>query len=143
MKVRNILSFALLTSVLAVSARAQLRGEPHMGCISTAAPITARGKLMMRHFAGPPNYESVRHGDEDGLVLILQLPVAACIDDTDVGTSHQRLRTVHVWTSDEHLRSTLHRLVGHFVTVTGEGYAAHSAHHRAPLVLEAKAVTAG
>lgn len=142
MRVRTILAFAVSVA-FAVAAQAQLRGKWDSGCITTAEPIKATGKLIVRRFAGPPDYASIRDGDEDDLVLILKLPVSVCIHDADFDTLNKRFETVQVWTSDGRLRSKLHRLVGRTVTVTGDGYAAHAAHHRAPLVLEAKSARAG
>lgn len=140
MKLTLLVLFGSVAASYAFPAEAQLLGERRATCISTAAPITARGVLTMRHFAGPPNYENIRGGDEDDLVLILTLPEPACIDDPDFDTSHRPFRTVHVWTSDERLRAKLHRFVGRIASVSGDGYGAHTAHHRAPLVLEAKSV---
>jgi hypothetical protein len=108
--------------------------------VSAGSPITATGKLSMRHFPGPPNYVSARKGDEDDLVIILSLPKPACINDREFDSEHRPFRTIHVWTTDERLRARLHRLVGRTVSITGDGYAAHTAHHRAPLVLDAKSV---
>jgi len=122
----------------AMPASAQLQGKRVSGCISSESPIAAIGKLSMRHFPGPPNYEDIRKGDRDDLVLILTLPRSVCIDDPDFDTSHKRFRTVHVWTTNEFVRAKLRRLVGHRVRVIGDGMGASNAHDRAPLVLEAK-----
>jgi hypothetical protein len=92
---------------------------------------------------GPPNFESIRHGDEDRLTLILSLPQSACIDDGgNFANPKDRFNTVHVWTLDPAVRRRLRSFVGRTVTVTGKGYAANNALHYAPLVLEAKSVTA-
>jgi hypothetical protein len=95
----------------------------------------------MRHMPGPPNFESIRHGDEDKLTFILVLPEAICIDD---GGSHadprNRFRTVHVWTGDPIVDRKLRKSVGLTVRITGKEYPMDNAFHYAPLVLEAKAV---
>lgn len=126
---------------------AQLHGErTSSGCIAVQgadAVVRATGRLTLRHMPGPPNFESIRHGDEDRLTLILSLPQSACIDDGgNFANPKDRFNTVHVWTLDPAVRRRLRSFVGRTVTVTGKGYAANNALHYAPLVLEAKSVTA-
>jgi hypothetical protein len=90
---------------------------------------------------GPPNFKSIRHGDEDRLTFILVLPHSACIDDGgDFVDPKERFTTVQVWTLDTSVHRKLRKFVGKAVMVTGEGYAANNGLHFAPLVLEAKSV---
>jgi hypothetical protein len=92
---------------------------------------------------GPPNFESIRQGDEDRLTFILVLPKSACVDDGgDFADPKMRFRTVHVWTLNRAVHRKLRDLVGKTVAVVGEGYAANNALHYAPLVVEVKSVTA-
>jgi hypothetical protein len=92
---------------------------------------------------GSPNFESIWHGDEDKLTLILALPRPACIDDGgDFANLKDRFSRVHVWTLKPTLRRKLQSLVGRTVTVTGKGYARNNALHFAPLVLEVTSVFA-
>ena len=91
---------------------------------------------------GPPNFRSVRHGDEDRQILILLLPVATCIDDGgDFANAKDKFRTVHVWSIDGEVHQKLSEAVGKIVVITGEGYARDNALQYAPLVLEAKKVS--
>jgi len=105
--------------------------------------VTAEGRLTLRHMPGPPNFESIRHGDEDRLTLILVLPRTVCIDDGgDFADPKERFKTVHVWSLDPLIHRKLRQSVGRIVQITGDGYARNNALHYAPLVLEAKAVGA-
>jgi hypothetical protein len=141
--------FAIALTLLAQSAvvSAQLSGaKTAAGCISVSKPnasVTAKGRLTLRHMPGPPNFESVRHGDEDRLTLILVLPNSVCIDDGgDFADPQHRFQTVHVWSLDPIVHRELRQSVGKIVTIKGEGYASNNALHYAPLVLEAKTVIA-
>jgi hypothetical protein len=72
---------ASFAALLVTSATAQLSGETtRTGCIAVERPdaaVSATGHLTLRHMPGPPNYESIRHGDRDMLTLILVLPERA------------------------------------------------------------------
>lgn len=158
MDVRNIAdvgsmkrSVALLLSfvraVLPSTVSVQLTGEKNIiGCIligRAGAQVTAEGRLTLRHMPGPPNFESIRGGDQDRLTLILVLPVAVCINDGgDFAKPKRKLATVHVFTLDPAIEQKLRRLVGRRVRVSGDGNAQNNGLQYAPLILEAKSVTA-
>jgi hypothetical protein len=138
-----VVAFVLAAQSASVSG--QLNGTTtHAGCItvSKARPtVSAKGRLTLRHMPGPPNFESIRQGDEDRLTLILVLPESVCIDDGgDFADPKKRFTTVHIWSQDPTVGRTLKESVGKVVTVTGDGYASNNAMHYAPLVLEAKSV---
>lgn len=142
-------SFAVVLTLVvqSASASAQLSGsKTAAGCVvvqGASTTVTAEGRLTLRHMPGPPNFESVRHGDEDRLTLILVLPEAVCIDDSgDFADPKERFKTVHVWSLDPAVHRKLKQSVGMIVTITGDGYASNNALHHASLVLEAKTVSA-
>ena len=144
----RLASFAVLLvfAVQAVSASAQLYASKSAGgCIvvrGASTAVTAEGLLTLRHMPGPPNFESIRHGDQDRLTLILVLPHSVCIDDgRDFADPKERFKTVHVWSLGPAVHRRLKQSVGQIVRITGDGYASNNALHYAPLVLEAKSVT--
>jgi hypothetical protein len=137
----------LVLAVQSASASAQLSGsKTAAGCVAVqgaSTAVTAEGRLTLRHMPGPPNFESIRHGDEDRLTLIPALPETVCIDDGgDFADPKERFKTVHVWTLDPVVHRKLKQSVGKIVKITGDGYASNNALHYAPLVLEAKTVSA-
>jgi hypothetical protein len=139
---------AFILAGQSASVDAQLSGtKTTAGCINVegaSTTVTVQGRLTLRHMPGPPNFESIRHGDEDRLTLILVLPETVCIDDGgDFADPKERFSTVHVWSLDPAVHRKLRESVGKTVTITGDGYASNNALHYAPLVLEAKAVTTG
>ena len=143
----RLLRFAvvLVLIVQSASVSSQLRGSnTAAGCIKVQganATVSAQGRLTLRHMPGPPNFESIRSGDEDRMTFILVLPETVCIDDGgDFAEPQERFKTVHVWSLDPAIRRKLRHSVGKVVRVTGEGYAQNNALHYAPLVLEAKKV---
>ena len=147
MKRRLTWPLALILVVASTSSSAQLIGKKTTaGCISVGkggATVIATGRLTLRHMTGPPDFESIKHGDQDRPTLILVLPTLACIDDGgDFADPNTRFRTVHVWSVDPVVHRRLRDAIGKTVTIRGEGYAQDNAFHYAPLVLEAKLVTA-
>jgi hypothetical protein len=145
MKATATFLLAALLLVPPQAGLAQLAG-PHTaaGCIGVAgagAPVTATGRLRLRTFAGPPNYESVAGGDAAERTFILELPRPACIDGGEFADPSERVVTVHLSSNDAAIRARLRRAVGRRVTASGEGFAAHTGHHHAPLVLLADRLT--
>ena len=136
---------AVLVAVLPQPALAQLTGELTAdGCVDVArAPVIAEGRLTLRSFPGPPNYESIAAGDAEERAFILELPASACIDDGgDFADPGERFVTVHVVALRSDLAGRLRSSVGSEVAVSGEGFAAHTGHHHAPLVLMVEEVAA-
>ena len=147
MKTSVALLLAFVGAVVSVRVSAQVTGEKTIqGCISvdqSGTQVTAQGRLTLRHMPGPPNFESIRGGDEDRLTLILVLPVPACINDGgDFANPKLKFKTVHVWTLNPALNRKLRASVGRKVTMIGQGYAQSNGLQYAPLVLQAKRVAA-
>ena len=67
---------------------------------------------------------------------ILALPTAACLDAQDPDNRVKSTRTIHVYPADNRVARELRRLVGKTVQVRGRPFAAHTAHHHAPIVME-------
>jgi len=104
------------------------------------ALVTLAGKLTLQSFAGPPNYESIAQGDAEEQALILELPRRICLDDGEFADGSERFDRVHIHAMEPDLLRTLRQSIGQEVTVAGRAMGAHTAHHRAPLVLFAGAV---
>jgi hypothetical protein len=82
-------------------------------------------------FAGPPEN-----------VLLLELPRQICITDGgQFADPAQHFSSVQIGAADERLFPRLRALLGRQVTVSGEAFAAHTAHHYRPLVLMADRVS--
>ena len=124
---------AFLAAIVAsscVAAEPSAAGE----CIDISNPrnrITLSGRLTEGRFESP----SVSAPPEGERALILTLREPICIDDGgEFADPARRFDRVHVWGPDA-IVPVLTAAVGRDVEVSGEGYAAHTGHHHAPLVL--------
>jgi hypothetical protein len=122
--------FALLTLAAATTP----------GCLDGRrgnAPVSLEGRLERATFtmtdigAGRP---------ERVYVLLLARPI--CIDDGgEFADPHQRFDQVQLYTSNDRLWPSLRGGVGHRIRIRGSGFAAQTAHHHTPLVVDVSAVS--
>jgi len=66
---------------------------------------------------------------------ILRLASDACLDAEDPDEAVKATRTIHVFPAVEKAAPEFKRLVGKPVTVRGNPFPAHTAHHHAPIVM--------
>lgn len=135
-----------MSVALSASAGAQLTGpQTPARCLDLRGGgpgLSAEGRLSVRHFAGPPHYESIAAGDAVRRVFVLELPAAACIDDGgEFADSSERFAIVHLTSGDERVLAALRGALGRRISVTGEGFASNNGLHHAPLVLMVASVT--
>ncbi len=105
--------------------------------LSADSNVRAQGKLTLRHFPGPPNYDDIKSGDADEETYILVMPEPSCISDGSEGFADpaRHFRTVHIYSDTKLGSAQLRASIGKGVIVEGEGFAAETGHHHAPLVL--------
>ncbi len=125
---------------------AQITGaQTPEGCIRVSDPqskVSVSGRLTLQLFPGAPNFESIAAGDAEERTFIVELPKAACIDDGgDFADPSEKFVTVQVSGAQNQLSTVLTAAVGRTVIVEGEGYASHTGHHHAPLVVIADRVS--
>ena len=124
MKLPLLLSAALLTAISAVPAVAQNQ------CMkSGGGPYTLEGQL------GTGRFKDAAGRSETALILTLAKPVCMTGDEEEdrVKCSNK----VHVFSGDENVHKRLQGLTGKQITVSGEPFGAHTAHHHAPIVFNA------
>lgn len=112
------------------------------GCLdvrSGDAPVSLAGRLERRTYTTP----GVGSGrPERAYILVLDRPI--CIDDGgEFDNPRTRFRQVHVYASRDGLERRLRAAVGHRVRVSGSGFAAHTAHHHQPLVVDVRTLRIG
>src|SRR5215472_3390379 len=115
---------------LAQSGRSCLSYEPTV--------VNLTGTIISRTFPGPPNYESIRKGDEPETYWLLKLPKAVCVnqkpgDLTDV--AKKNIRQIQLVFNSEKAYKTYRRLLGRQVLATGTLYGSHTGHHKTPILL--------
>jgi hypothetical protein len=106
--------------------------------------VKIAGTLVRRTFAGPPNYESVRHGDAPETYWLVQLSEPACIigDSTerDLNQAHANIREIQL-VVDKDVYQSKKRLVGQKVLATGTLFGAISGHHHTPVLLTLRSLS--
>jgi len=104
--------------------------------------VAATGFLKMEAFPGPPNYDSIKAGDHEEDVFMLEVPEPDCVDETP-GTSEgdsDMFIDVQVGSGDNGILKKLATLIGRKVTVTGTAFTPETAHHHSALVVMATEV---
>lgn len=98
-------------------------------------PSALSGVLHHRILPGPPNYEDVQAGDHPEPTYLLELDAEICLQgDEDFADPELRFRRVHIVPGDG-VNNAMASLVGSRVIVSiVDRWAAHTVHHRAPLV---------
>src|SRR5215472_16788896 len=105
------------------------------GCL-TYEPTVVRitGTIIERTFPGPPNYESIKDGDEPETYWPLVLRGPVCVDQGDPGDlineGKKGIRRIQLVLHDEGAYDKYHRLLGKRVVATGTLYGSHTAHHK-------------
>ena len=139
------LAAVIALAVTAASSYGQVSGKTNgQNCIDLATDpnVIAQGRLTLRHYPGPPNYQSIKNDDADETAFILELPAPVCVSDGDQGFADpsRQFLDLHIYTDDTEVAVQLQASVGKLVTVYGNGFAAENGHHHAPLVIRARSV---
>ena len=96
--------FLLTTGWLSVSAQK---------CLDYETPVTLTGRLHSRVFAGPPNYESIRHGDMKEVAILLKLDEPTCTAGNDwPDISYPDVRGIQIVIMNDEHWPTVHRRMG-------------------------------
>lgn len=141
--IRSVALFVCAMTILSVPASAKPAGTPLLRCVDSSRPdalVTLAGKLTVRTFPGPPNYESIAGGDLEERAFILELPRLICFTDGEFADGYERFDRVHVYATDQDVIDALNAAIGREVLVEGRAMGAHTGHHRAPMVLRANSV---
>ena len=122
---------AAMTFAVAIPAAAQVAaGRTPAGCIDLSradAKVSATGRLNERSFTDP-------YGTEVG--FLIDLPSPDCADDGgDYADATEKFTQVQVASVDPRIHKALKRAAGSKVTVSGTALAAHTRHHRRPVVV--------
>ena len=94
----------------------------------------AEGRLSLGQF------EDAAGNPEQAFILTLSVP--ACLDSPDADASVGSTTTIHIFSLDEAIAATIKLFVGKDVHVRGSPFAAHTAHHHAPIVMDVSEIDA-
>jgi hypothetical protein len=116
------------TSLAAGLAVADVQAE----CMRADREETASGRLTIQHFSDADQWS--------GQAYILVLSRPACLIDPAFNDVPEA-QNVQIAATNETVRDRLARWVGNTVVVRGSAFAAHTIHHRAPIVMEVSAIS--
>ena len=127
----RVLAVAALSIVYPQVSPAQVVGaETTAGCINTAeadAAVWVEGRLVTATFTDD-------YGKERA--YLLQLPKPICIDDGgEFADPSVQFGQVQVSSTNSTTDDDLRRSVGRKIKVSGKAFAAHTRHHRRPMVV--------
>jgi hypothetical protein len=99
------------------------------------SPVTLEGKLFSATVEGAAEDSAAE------TIYILQLPQPICIEDGgEFADPKESFDQVHVYSLNGLMLKMLKRKLGKGVHIEGNGFAAHTIHHRRPLVVSVTAV---
>ena len=107
--------------------------------------VSVQGIIERDTFPGPPNYESIKGGDEIEVywILILTLPIyVKGTPGDDINASESNVTKVQLVVQPKQYNS-YRNLIGHKVTVTGTLFHSISGHHKTKVLISVKTMAAG
>ncbi len=120
---------SLSRGLVCAGAALALVATPARACMSDQSKQEiAEGELAIaskRDAAGRP---------EKPYILTLSSP--ACLTATNPADSVKSTRTIHIFSSQDQVHAQIAKFVGKTVLVRGQPFAAHTAHHHAPIVMD-------
>lgn len=131
MKAAFLIATAFISFGAYSSARAQcLKYEP--------AVVTLTGKLSSHIFPGPPNYESIKRGDEKERAIILTIAAPICVNGGGdaVDEPENNIRDLQLVITKPPDWQIVERRLGKRVTVVGTLFHAHTGHHRTKVLID-------
>jgi hypothetical protein len=114
--------------------------KPPQGCLSyDPATVTLSGKVGRKTFAGPPNYESIKRGDEPETYWILRLNSPICVNADENMPGGERpekdVSDIQLVFSDGGQYARHKGLLGKRVIVSGKLSHAITGHHHTKVLL--------
>jgi hypothetical protein len=116
------------------------------GCLSyepTVVQLT--GTVTRKTFPGPPNYESIKRGDQPETYWLLELQRPACVDHGNPGNltdqAKKDIRRIQLVFSGKDAYAKYQRLLGKRVVATGTLYGSATGHHKTPVLLQVNTLT--
>ena len=102
--------------------------------------VALEGTLIRRAYPGPPNYASVRQGDQPDTALILSIPKPICVapdSSSDEGDKQVEsgVRELQLAIGTDSLWAQLRAVHSPRLRVTGELFHAISGHHRTRVLI--------
>jgi hypothetical protein len=107
--------------------------------------VELTGVIVRETFPGPPNYESVKDGDQPEVHWLLNLPQPICVNEDkespDLNPAQVGIRRIQLVFMDPKAYKSYKPLVGKTVLAKGTLYGAISGHHHTPVLLTVTSIT--
>jgi hypothetical protein len=109
--------------------------RPADSCYVLLREVRLTGRLERRTYPGPPNYQSIAHGDsaETGFYLVLRRPI--CSDQSEDWAAQEDVRVVQLILQEAGYRA-LRPQLGRTITLQGALVPAATGHAHAALLLQ-------
>ena len=114
-------------------------------CLGYGPEVSLTGKLSSRVVPGPPNYSSIRKGDQKETLILLTVTQPICTtgdDPAGIDVPEKGLRDLQLAISKDKDWPVIRRLIGKRVTVSGKLFHAHTGHHRTKVLMDVSQVRA-
>lgn len=137
--------YAISGALIFISCLGQALAQSSKACLSyEPAVVTLSGTVTSRTYPGPPNYESIRAGDEPETYWLLALPHPVCVNPGEPGEFNEakkNIRRIQLVFNDEEAYKKYRRLLGTRIVAMGTLYASFSGHHKTPVLLRVNSLT--
>jgi len=109
------------------------------------AVVTLTGTLSSHVFPGPPNYESIKRGDQKERAIILTIASPICVNGGDdaVDEPEYNIRDLQLVITKPADWKTVERRLGKRVSVVGTLFHAHTGHHRTKVLIDVTNIQSG
>ena len=131
---------AIIAATILVSTNSGMgQSTPLSPCLSyEPAVVTLSGTLVRKTFPGPPNYESIKKGDNPETSWFLDLPESVCVNEDktkpDLNPKQIGVHEMQLVLQPEQYQR--HKgMVGRKVLATGTLFGEHTGHHHTPVLL--------
>jgi hypothetical protein len=131
----NYIVAALLIPFFLSSVMAESPGD----CLNyEKVTVQLTGRIVIRTFPGPPNYESIKEGDKPERPWFLRLSKPICMNadsDGDFNMAEARVSDIHLVLHPEHFRKLRTIMKKGPVTLSGTLFHSFNAQHHAPVLM--------
>ena len=128
----------LILLVLLLGGGFSVNDQATQDCLSyEPATVTLKGKITRTTFAGPPNYESIKKGDEPETYWILHLTSTVCVSGDEPEKNVSDIQLVFI---DDKQYARYKDLLGKQVVANGKLFHAISGHHHTNVLLKVEEI---
>lgn len=127
-----------LALLLAMPGAPSQAGGAAPSCLKVGATVSLHGRLISRTFAGPPGYDSVRHGDAAEVTPVLRLGRPLCVTGLlgETDPTRHSIRELQVLDVHDHLDAGQRAACRRACVLNGQLVRAESGHHHTPVMIE-------